>query len=294
MITKRIKKVTLDKTRVTLPKKVLTKFKISVKSRHPSHSSLRKSLPLLPFRGVVRLGSITPSIRKYECNSIEGVKNSSSKLLMKQCFTRSNIKTADWWTIGNNNSKFRKSGTIDISDISELPYPIIAKSLHGSRGEGNSKLDTKEQLETWVKGKNLSNYIFERFYSYSSEYRLHIGSEGCFYACRKMLKKEADKSTTWQRHDDNCVWIVEANPNFDKPDNWNNIVNDCIKAKESLSLDICAFDVKIQSNTDYKGKRRTNPEWIVIESCSAPSFGDITLQKYIVEIPKVLKKKYGI
>lgn len=268
----------------------LTKFKTVVYSRHPSHKILRNSLPLLPFRSCVRLGSttivsdvISLGGNRIECNSIAGVRNSSSKLLMKRCFTRENVKTADWLE-GNN---------ININQIIErLGLPVIAKSLHGSRGEGNSKLNTRAELETWLRGKNLSNYIFEKFYTYSREYRLHVTNDGCFYSCRKMLRSGTPESEQWHRHDSNSVWIVEENPQFDKPVNWRDIVQDCIRAKNALGLDICAFDVKVQGRIDNNGRNRTNPEWIVIESCSAPSFGEITARKYLIEIPKLLMKKY--
>ena len=58
-----------------------------------------------------------------------------------------------------------------------------------------------------------------------------------------------------------------------------------------MKADILAFDVKVQSNKTSKGTRRTNPKWIILESCSAPSFGEITTEKYLIEIPKVLIKK---
>lgn len=273
-----------------------TMFRPKVRSRHPSHSPLRTMLPKLPFRSVVRLGSTTVENdvvalggRRIECNTVQGVKNSASKLLMKQCFTRAGIKTADWWTALPNGHFQYSNGTIAPAN---LPYPIIAKSHHGSRGEGNTKLNNQAELTNWMRGKTLSNYIFERFYSYAREYRIHVTARGEFYACRKMLKRDAEESNKWQRHDDNCVWILDTNPAFDKPTSWNLIVADCVKALKSLGLDIGAFDVKVQSTRDNKDVKRASPEWIIIESCSAPSFGEITTKKYIEQIPLVLKEKY--
>lgn len=303
MITKRYNTATPRKSGIVLKskrplgaiKKKLTAWRTNVLTRHPSHSRLRTELSLLPFRSVVRLGSTTPSLPgKVECNTIQGVKNSSSKLLMKQCFTRTGVKTADWWTINTGaDPGFRFKNTIESTNISELPYPIIAKSHYGSRGNGNTKLDSQSELEAWMRGKTLSNYIFERFYSFSSEYRLHVTSEGCFYTCRKLLKSTTHESDKWHRHDSNSIWALETNPSFAKPANWNDIVADCVKALNSLGLDIACFDVKVQSNKDPRGNARTNPDWIVIESGSAPSFGDITVEKYLIEIPKVLRRKHG-
>ena len=262
-------------------KKKITHFRPNVRSRHPSHQVLREKLPLLPFKSIVRLGSTTDlGDNRVECNSIQAIKNSADKLLMKRCFSGAEVKTASWIS-GINNS-------VDIIyTFAKLNYPIIAKSRKGSRGEGNTKIDNKEQLDQWFAGKNLELYIFEKFYTYSKEYRIHITKEGCFYTCRKLLKNDTPEAEQWHRHDENSVWILEDNAKFMKPANWNDIVADCVKALDSLGLDIGAFDVKTQ------GSLKENPEWIIIESCSAPSFGEITGIKYVEQIPKILIDKYN-
>lgn len=283
-------------------KKKYTLFRPKVHSRHPSHSNLRTELPLLPFRSCIRLGStterpdtVTNGGNRIECNTVEAVKNSSNKLLMKQCFSDNDVITADWWykDMGTNRDILCNGSDHSEIRISALDYPIIAKSLFGSRGNGNTKLDTQEELEIWMRGKTLSNYIFEKFYSYTREYRLHITKEGCFYTCRKMLKRDAPEENKWQRHDDNCVWILEDNEAFDKPVNWDTIIEHSVKALNAVGLDIGAVDVKVQSATKSNGRTRTNPKFIIIEINSAPSFGIITEQKYLEQIPKILKSKYG-
>lgn len=251
----------------------------------------------MPFKSIIRLGSITDEPdtvshggRRVECNTIQGVKNSANKLLMKQCFSDAMVKTAEWYTSNGNETFFRNNANIDGKiNIKDLSYPIISKSLYGSRGQGNVLHRTQEELKDWMQGKDLKGYIFEKFYTYNREYRIHVTQGGCFYTCRKLLKNDAPKDT-WQRHDDVCTWILEENPSFKKPKNWNEIIKDCVNAQKALGLDICCFDVMIQGSKD--GKERTNPDWIICESASAPSFGDITAKKYIQEIPKILKEKF--
>lgn len=271
-------------------------FRPLILTRHPSHSVLRaknQTLPLLPFKSVIRLGSSTVCEEgRVEINSVEAVKNSASKLLMKQKFSQAEVKTAEWFTY--NHGAFRKvfnAGVFDLHgdliDINEY-FPIVAKSHFGSRGIGNIKFNTKEELEDWLPNKNLNNYIFEAFIKMTREYRLHVTKFGCFYACRKLVRSDAPEDT-WQKHDDVCNWILEDNPSFKKPNNWDNIVNDCIKAKDALGLDICAFDVGVQGAKD--GIERDCPEWNIFESCSAPSFGEITSKKYIEILPKLLIDK---
>ena len=260
-------------------------FRPLILSRHPSHSILRaknQTLPLLPFRSVIRLGSTTVSDGRLEINTVEAVKNSASKLLMKQKFTEAGVKTAKWIT------KYQADFTDE--EIADIGFPLVAKSHFGSRGIGNTKFNTKEELEAWLPNKNLNNYIFEAFCKMTREYRLHITKFGCFYTCRKLVRSDAPEDT-WQKHDDVCNWVLEENPSFKKPKNWNNIVADCIKAKDALGLDICAFDVGVQGAKD--GVERENPEWIIFESVSAPSFGNITGQEYIKILPKLLIDKYN-
>ncbi len=265
--------------------KKLTSFKVQVRSRHPSHSWLRHNIGLLPFRSIVRLGSTTQigdevSIggRRIECNTIQSINTSASKLLMKQAFQKASVITAQWWTYNNLPAK--------------REYPIVIKHINGSRGEGNFLAKDEQEFNKIMQGKTPSNYIFEKFYNYTREYRLHVTKDGCFYTCRKMLKETTPKDKRWFRNDSNSVWVLEENPQFDKPTNWGTIVSECVKALKAVGLDIGAIDLKVQSAKTEKGKIRDNPEFIVIETNSAPSFGDITRQKYLQEIPKILKSKY--
>lgn len=268
-------------------KKPFTFFRPLVLTRHPSHAPLRKQLQLCKGRSVVRLGSTT-SLNdgkvRTEVNSVQGIKNSADKLKMKQCFTRVGVKTANWFTKAEGVQAFINIHE-DLIDYDNLPYPIIAKHRFGSRGTGNYKLDNQQALQSWMQGKTLSNYIFEKFQPLGREYRLHISKFGCFYACRKLLKSDAPENT-WQYHDDVVTWALESNPSFKKPNNWDDIVADCVKAQQALELDICAFDV-IVSLPNKKG----DVDWLIVESASAPSFGDITLQKYLIEIPKIINSK---
>lgn len=305
------------KKKLARVKKVLTKFRPQLRTKHPSYNWLRENLPLFPFRSLVRFGSTTTLQEAYptktseqlakirEINSVQAIKNSANKLLMKQCFTKAGVSTADWCVIRNNtwcrfdvvNTENRFDSDFryyeydgELSNNCPLELPIVAKSLYGSRGEGNYKLDTQEELEAWMRGKDLSKYIFEKFYSYTREYRIHCTADGYFYTCRKMLRRDAPDDNKWQRHDDNCVWILEENESFDKPVNWKQITDDCVKALKAVGLDIGGFDVKVQSAKDKKGNVRTAPEYIIIECNSACSMGEITQIKYKEALINLLSK----
>jgi len=259
-----------------------------IRSRHPSHAGIRRALTKLPFRSVVRLGSTNGEVEdagRVELNSVESIRNSSSKLRMKECFQRDGVKTAEW---------FRATTGAQVAQWA-TEYPIVAKSHFGSRGNGNTLIKSAAELTAWLLNKDLTRYIFEKYYNYNKEYRLHVSADGCFYTCRKMLKQEfKEHPNAWQRHDDNCVWILEENANFERPNNWSDIVDHCVKALKSCGLDFGACDLRVQNNTDRDGSRRANPDFIVVEINSAPSFGQVTLEKYKEVLPQLLVKKYQL
>jgi hypothetical protein len=97
---------TVVKKSVKQVKKVSSGYYAQIRSRHPSHSVVRNKIKL-PFRTVIRFGSTTEledTIDKgggrIEINTVEAIKNSASKLRMKNCFTlKAGVKTADWWTL---------------------------------------------------------------------------------------------------------------------------------------------------------------------------------------------------
>jgi glutathione synthase/RimK-type ligase-like ATP-grasp enzyme len=242
----------------------------------------------MPFRSVVRLGSTTVKEGDeglVECNSAEAIRNSANKLRMKRCFKDAGVVTAKY----DNLEAFNVLTTGQRTE----QYPIVIKSHTGSRGRGNYLIQTEDEYKEWfdTKPSAITNYIFEKFHDYVREYRLHVTKEGCFYTNRKMLRSETPKDKRWYRNDSNCTWILESNPDFDKPSNWNDIVSECVKALKAVGLDVGACDVKVQSSKDKNGKKRANPEFIVIEINSAASHGDVTRVKYLEIIPQILQKK---
>jgi hypothetical protein len=211
---------------------------------------------------------------------------------MKQAFVKAGVKTADWFICEPYGGGYRWEAPYNTNldvNTGTLPYPIVAKHIYGSRGTGNFLLKSQEELEKWMNGKNLKNYIFEKFYNYNREYRLHVDEDGCFYTCRKVLKNDTPEDKRWFRNDSNSSWILESNQLFDKPTNWKDIVSESVKALKAVGLDFSGIDVRVQSanvSTKKGEKKREAPDFIIIETNSAPSFGDITLQMYTNRITK--------
>lgn len=258
---------------------------LRILSRHPSHAILRRRIPLLNNTGaVLRLGSTTSDNSEIQINTVQSVKNSSDKIKMKQIFKEAGVNSPEFY--------------LDISELEDYNFerPLLAKRTYRSKGAGMEKIDTKEQFDSFIESKitnneyNLKNpYYFEVFYNYTKEYRIHVSEVGgYFYTNRKMLKTEAENR--WFRNDSNSVWMLETNELFDKPETFDNIVNDCQKAREALELSICSFDVKVNKKGD----------WVILEGNSASSFGDtentisIVGTKYQLELIKILHNRWKI
>lgn len=261
-----------------------------------------KNLIEVKNRTVFRLGSITPTEEIFpvgvalnkpivEINTAEACHNSGDKILMKQCFARDGVKTATQYEV---LEPFMEDD-LNLYDKTEMKakfledeqiYPLIIKHKNSCKGNGIYLIENEKSLRLFVDENNFDNYIIEKYYNYSKEYRLHVTKDGCFYTCRKMLKEDAEER--WHRHDMNSVWIMEENPLFDKPSNWADIEAECVKALNAVGLDIGACDIKVQSekNKDRGG----NPEFIILEINSAPSCAARTLVEYEKALRKILSK----
>lgn len=256
-----------------------------------------------PKKGVFRLGSLTPNSQIFtpkeldegviEINQVFAVERSANKHYFKRLATfdlenqEFRFPTAEWCTITDFEEK--NTNTKWLENIFTNEHGVIVKHIYSSRGRGIYRFEKNQQEEfkVFTRSKYLQgvggNYIIERYYTYSREYRLHVDKFGCFHANRKMLKTDA--TDRWHRHHSNTVWIREENKLFRKPNNWDEIVSACQRAREILKLDICSFDIKVQSTDD-------NPKFIILESNSGSALGDELVEKYKVELEKIAQDKF--
>jgi len=268
------KKAAVAKKAVT--KKILTSFYPMILSRHPSHNVLRKALPMMNVRSVIRLGSTTvlsDGARRIEINSVEAIKNSASKLRMKRCFRDAGIQTADWIEGG--------AGASAITTWCRDRYPIVAKGIFGSRGQANTKIDTPQALQAWLNKKDLSGYIFEAFFDGSREYRFHISTNGAFLTWRKLRRNDTPDNQRWFFNNANCNWVSEAHELYNKPATYNKIAQECVKALKAVGLDIGGCDVRVNKKGEFK----------IIEINSACSLAEQTALAYKQELTNLLKNK---
>lgn len=260
-------------------------FRPQLRTKNHTAAPLRNSLGEFAMRCIIRLGSRTTVAEAFprmpqgrpviEVNTAEACHNSGDKILMKACFDECEVKTAYW-------------DILTIEEVEWNMFPAIIKHRNSCKGEGIYFVESQEDLARLkAELRPNSSYIIERYMGFQKEYRLHVTKDGCFYTCRKMLK--ADAEDRWHRHDSNSVWIMEENPLFEKPKNWEDVVNECVKALNAVGLTIGACDVKIQSE---KGRREDFvPDFIVLEINSGPSLGAVTAEKYLEELPKIINDK---
>lgn len=238
-----------------------------VKSRHHTHDVLRGN-KLLRFGKpvVIRLGSTTiGDPDAIQINTVEAIQNCSNKLLMKELFAKAKVKSPRFFTA----EQITKA---------DFKFPIVKKLKFRSRGQGMELVQDNKHLQQ-ILSKKKEGVYFEEFFNGAREYRLHISELGCFYTCRKMRKKDA--KDRWYFNSKNSVWILDTNPSFNKPPTFDKIVKECQKALKALGLDFAAFDVRV-------GKDGT---FTIIEANSAPSFGDLTAERYLEHLPLLINKK---
>lgn len=263
---------------------------LKIRTKNGSASPLRGCIPS-PCRAVLRLGSTTPTeeifprearngARIVEINKPQGCIVSGNKISMKQAFDEHQVKTAEWMILSTKQAWMTFAERKGIKS-----FPVIVKHKNSSQGNGIHFAKTEEELSALCDrlARNAGQYIIEKYYTYTKEYRLHVTRFGCFYACRKMIRENTPDDQRWHRHDNNSVWILEENASFAKPANWDDIVAECQKALEAVGLDVCACDVKVSK--DKNGRA----EFIILETNSAPALGGVGIEKYKEELPLLIQ-----
>lgn len=240
-------------------------FKLRVFSPNTSCAPLRS----IPFnrRVLLRLGSTTPLVSKYdylEINTIEGVRMSGNKIAMKRAFDRANIIHSEWISSSNKANIYK---------FLALHKIIIAKHKHSSKGKNIYYIDSSKALDELCDKVDISNFVFEKYYFFPNEYRVHIDvNHGCFYTCKKVLKQDAE--VQWHKHADNSIFVL-ITKNHKLPECWEKMVNDCIKALKQMKLTIACFDVLCGDNN-----------YIIVESNTAPSLASYGITYYSNHLKK--------
>lgn len=266
-------------------------YVLSIRSRHPSHEVLRKKLRF-PYRVLYRLGSLTEldeTAYKVVLNNVKSIETSNNKKLMKLAFFNKQVSSPNFIFVNKlqNTLILTKHSNGQCEDIIEkdidnvIQFPLIKKPFIGSGGEGHVKIDNKESLLEFLKSNPKVNYYFEEFFKNSREYRIHVSPYlGEIFSVRKMLKQEAKENGAFSRNiaTGDAYFVRE----FDKPEEWEAMVNESIKAAQAVGLDIAAIDIMYSVKTK---------QFMICETNSAPSLGDITAETYLSVLPTIVENK---
>lgn len=245
-------------------------MKTRIRSKHPSHRALRGILHM-PFRALVNFGKTDPSClprgRYVLINPPEAAVRAADKRMTKCMFATAGVKTAPWWP-----------------DWDPDRFPVVVKHRHGSRGTGVYLMKTPEELAAFFRARGEAHvkehFIVEKFRNYRFEYRLHATQTEVFFANRKARRTGVPEDQWWKHTNDNSIWFNEANPEFRKPETWEAIKAEAIKAVSALSLDFGAIDVKVNNSGEF----------FIIEVNSAPSLGGVTRDVYLELLPRLARQ----
>lgn len=245
-------------------------FKLRVFSPNASCAPLRS----IPFnkRVLLRLGSTTPLVSKYkylELNTIEGIRTSANKITMKHAFDKAGVIHSEWI----NGTKEQIKNFFNKHKI------LIAKHRHSSKGKDIYYIDNNQSLEELLGKINIKDFIFEKYYFFPNEYRVHVDvNHGCFYACKKILKEDAE--VQWHKHAENSIFVLLTKDHI-LPNCWQQMIEDCVKALKQMNLTIACFDVLC-----------SNDRYIIVESNTAPSLATYGITYYSNHLKKYYDTRF--
>lgn len=148
--------------------KKVTKYRPRIRSKNHSCNDLRhvnNGLGFYPFKSLIRLGSQTPTQKAFpkshqevvEINTVDAIRNSRSKLLMKERFKEAEVPQSEWfiWKEEDVFVNQISNEEINIEKLLEiLPNGLIMKKVYGFKGKGMSLIKT---LKEWNNFKNSLN-----------------------------------------------------------------------------------------------------------------------------------------
>lgn len=195
---------------------------------------------------------------------------------MKILFDQNNIPSPKWYFVDSNG--VRNGFTGELVNTNDVRFPLVGKVKYHAKGEGMVKIDSMEELSSFIRENR--GYHFEEFFNGTREYRIHCSPllEDEIFSVRKVRTKNEDGELPWHFHLNQGAFLKD----FEKPSNWNQIVQASKDAVAALGMDIGAVDVR----TSRRGDR-----FVIIEVNSSPGMADNTESHYRDAIIKILSIK---
>jgi len=116
-------------------------------------------------------------------------------------------------------------------------FPLIVKRRQSCLGKGNVLLKSEKELETLIKKKDLSHFVFQKFYELAGDYRvILLGDDLIGVVSRKVIK-----------YDDGHVG-VKVGKAVDLP---KNVIDWCRQIKLAVGGDFMGFDIGEKKDGTY-------------------------------------------
>lgn len=104
---------------------------------------------------------------------------------------------------------------------------------------------------------------------------------GVFLTWRKLRRNDTPEEQRWFFNNQTCNWVSEQHELYNKPKTYDKICDECLKALNSVGLQIGACDVRVNKDGEF----------IIVEINSAPSMSIKTTIAYKAELTKLITNK---
>lgn len=255
-------------------------YRPKIKSNHESHIPFRDSLDEVPFKSLIRFGSVKPYPGyDVEVNPVEGIKNASDKLRSKELMVDAGIKTPHF----HNVAYLRDVELEDPSDL--FNFPAVLKKDFRSKGTSVIRvdsLDTYKSLEKLLISLNQQDHWYlEEYFNATSEYRIHASPwTGEIFSVKKIFKPELKDTGEWIKSFDKCIFLED----FKRPVKFPEMIEESIKAVAAMGLDFGAVDIGFNNDTK---------EYSVFECNTAPGMLEKTVEAYKVALNQIIQLKFN-
>jgi glutathione synthase/RimK-type ligase-like ATP-grasp enzyme len=221
--------------------------------------ALANELAATPYNTVVRLGGTKPyDGYDIQVNSATAIQNSVNKLIQKNLLLAAGLKT------------------LPVIEQYNGIFPCVLKGVVRSCGTKVMVANNKKEYDKAA--KDLENrYYIEPLFNTTSEYRLHCTRDSVFFAVKKFKRNANDIIITHDNHYNKRDFI--------KPRLWAEVQKECLKAMQTLDLDIACFDVLYSSANDNKH------EFVIAEANTNPELLANTLKAYKQTLDGIIKQR---
>ncbi len=260
----------------------MKKKRPSVISRHPSHKNFE--LPLFDKSVRIRFGSLSTfsRVKDIEFPSIDAIKSTSNKVLMKKKFIEHGVSTPIWGYVDllslrimSENAGIPDSlqNLFKVEDGIVVPVcELIFKEKNHSRGEGIMFVASHDDIKL-LRENGKEGYL-EQVVGNKREFRVHVCDGNAFYIDEKRPRERGHTA----RIKNLANGYKYREPRKEFPDA---VKDEAIKAVNAIGIEFGAVDVSLSEDGTVN----------VFEVNSAPGMRSRTRKLYNEQLISLIIKK---